>query len=78
MTSGFAAINHRGEILVNTVNETRRAAMVNWLVTELQFLVTLNHTDEMIEELFRRNAAQRGLALIEPVTISLQEQRSAE
>lgn len=76
MTNGFAAVNHRGEILVKTVSETRRAAMVNWLVTELHFMITLNHTDEAIDELFRRNAAQRGLALIEPVTIAPATERN--
>lgn len=71
MTRGFAAVNTRGEIMVHTVSPSRRAAMVNWLVTELHFMITLNHTDEMIEELFTRNAEHRGLASIEHVTIDL-------
>jgi hypothetical protein len=71
MTQGFAAVNHRGEILIKTVSDTRRAAMVNWLVAEGRVIVFQTDTDEDIEKSFLELAGKRGLALIEPVTIAI-------
>jgi hypothetical protein len=78
MTNGFAAVDFRGQILIKTVSETRRAAMVNWLVTEGRVMVFRDSTDAEIEEDFLNFCAKKGLASIEPVAISLQEQRGAE
>jgi hypothetical protein len=50
MTNGFAAVDFRGQILIKTVSETRRAAMVNWLVTEGRVMVFRDSTDAEIEE----------------------------
>lgn len=71
MTQGFAAVNHRGEILIKTVSDTRRAAMVNWLVSEARIMVMQTDTDEEIAKGFLELAGKRGLALIEPVTIAI-------
>lgn len=74
MTNGFAAVNYRGEILIKTVSETRRAAMVNWLVTEGRVMVFRDSTDAEIEEDFLNSCARKGLASIEPVSIALVSQ----
>lgn len=68
---GYAAVSHRGEILIKTVSETRRAAMVNWLVTEGRVMVFRDSTDAEIEDDFLNFCAKRGLASIEPVSIAL-------
>jgi hypothetical protein len=68
---GFAAVNHRGKILIKTVSETRRAAMVNWLVTEGRIMVFSDSTDAEIEEDFLNFCAKKGLASVEEVTVVL-------
>lgn len=70
MTKGFAAVDQRARILVNTVSDTPRAAMVNWLVVH-GHLIFQHHTDQEIAEKFLCAATQRGLATIEEVTISV-------
>lgn len=42
-----------GQIYVKTVSDTRRAAIINWLVTEKECLITVFHTDEDIESLWK-------------------------
>lgn len=51
MATGFA-VCYQGEIVVATVSETKRAAMVNWLVARDGFVITNSWTDKMIEALF--------------------------
>jgi hypothetical protein len=46
--SGWAVVKD-GKIDVRTVCETRRAALVNWLVTEKRLFVTVFDVDEQIE-----------------------------
>jgi hypothetical protein len=50
---GWAVRESAGEILVKTVSDTRRAAIVNYLVVEHQFMVTRLHSDHEIENLWR-------------------------
>jgi len=71
MTEAFAAVNHRKEIIVNTVSATRRAAMVNWLVAVDHQPIYQSDTDEEIERQFRERAMYRGMASIEPVTVTI-------
>jgi len=73
--NGFAAVNHRGEILIKTVSETRRSAMVNWLVTEARVMVFRDSTDAEIEEDFLNFGAKKGLASIEPIAVVRAERR---
>jgi hypothetical protein len=68
---GYAAVSYQGEILIKTVSETRRAAMVNWLVTEGRIMVFRDSTDAEIEEDFLKFCAMRGYASIEAVSITL-------
>ena len=48
-----------GGILVDTVHRSRRAAIVNWLVTRKDILVTANWTDDMIEQMWRSMRGDR-------------------
>lgn len=64
---GFAAVDHRGVILVDTVSWTERAAKVNWLVVYGRSFVSAAWDDDRINNEFRRQA--RGVASIEPVKI---------
>lgn len=50
-TSGWAVVQG-GEILVKTVSDTRRAAIVNWLVTEAEIMVLNSWTDDRIEAIW--------------------------
>ena len=78
MTQGFAAVNYRGEILIKTVSDTRRAAMVNWLVTEGRVMVFKDSTDAEIEEDFLNFAGKKGLACIEAVTVAVASNDAGE
>ena len=49
--TGYAAVTF-GKVLVETVSESERAAMVNWLVTAPQVMVLNSHTDEQIADAF--------------------------
>lgn len=51
--TGWAVLAYNGRILVKTVSETRRAAIINYLVTEKDVVVTRDHTDEDIEKMWR-------------------------
>lgn len=77
MTKGFAAVDQRARILVNTVSDTPRAAMVNWLVVHARLSVHQADTDQKIADTFAVAATQRGLATIEEVTISIADSRWA-
>lgn len=63
---GFAAIDG-GQINIKTVSDTRRAAMINWLVTERNVMIYNAMTDEHVERLWFHF---RGTADIEYVTIT--------
>lgn len=63
---GWAVIEN-GKIAVNTVSDTRRAVIVNWLVTTAGVLVLASWTDEHIETLWWK---LHGEAQVEQVTIS--------
>lgn len=46
------AVEDKTGILIRTVSDTRRAAIVNWLVTERRVMVFANYTDDLIERLW--------------------------
>lgn len=51
---GWAVMGlHAGRIFVKTVSETRRGAIVNFLVTECKMLVLNRHTDADIEAMWQ-------------------------
>ena len=49
---GWAVIDAAGKIFVKTVSDTRRAAIINYLMVEKQVSITALHTDEDIESLW--------------------------
>lgn len=53
MAKGWGVCNSRGQVMVNTVSDTRRAAIVNYLVVEHAVLLTRFHTDQEIENLWK-------------------------
>lgn len=53
------AVVERGEVNIRTVSDTRRAAIVNWLVVDRRVLVTTAMADHQIERLWQDMA---GLA----------------
>ena len=63
--SGWAVAND-GAILIRTVSDTRRAALVNWLCTEGGWMALWNSTDAEIERAWRN---RRGVAEVVPVTV---------
>jgi hypothetical protein len=51
--TGWAVLAPGARIYVNTIAETRRAAIVNWLVTEKKTMVFTHNTDDDIERLWK-------------------------
>lgn len=66
---GWAVVS-KGNILVRTVSDTRRAALVNWLVTEARVLVLTSWTDDDIETAWHK--ACRGDTQTICTTVSIQ------
>jgi methyl coenzyme M reductase beta subunit len=62
---GYAVIE-QGQIDIRSVSPTRRAAIVNWLVTAKRLVATHNTTDEQIERAWQ---AHKGGAEAVIVTI---------
>jgi hypothetical protein len=50
--TGWAVLVKGGPIYVKTVSETRRGAIVNWLVVEHGALIMNHHTDADIERMW--------------------------
>lgn len=68
MTDGWAIMDSRGRILIRTVSDTRRAAIINWLCTEAGLMATRFAFDEQIEQAW---TAKRGNAEAVAVTVAL-------
>jgi len=52
--TGWAVVEY-GDILVNTVCDTRRGAIVNWLIAEKNLLTLAGVTDNAIEQLWAKH-----------------------
>lgn len=62
---GFAVADDTG-ILVKTVSPTRRAAIVNWLITECGVMVSNSFTEGEVERLFSTHQQEKpGAEVIE-------------
>ena len=48
MTYGYA-IKQNGKLLIRTASDTKRAAIVNWLLTEARILTLAGSSDEEIQ-----------------------------
>lgn len=66
--SGWAVVKSNGLIHIKTVSDTRRAAIINWLVTEKGVRIYAYHTDADIEAIWKHYGAH---ADCREVTISL-------
>ena len=62
------AVVHKDAINIRTVSPTRRAAIVNWLVVERDYLITNARTDEQIETLWELECEDET---VEQVHVSL-------
>ena len=51
MTEGYAITGPSG-IDIRTVSDTRRAAIINWLVVQARHMIHATDTDEQIERLW--------------------------
>lgn len=69
--SGFAVVDDLG-VNVNTVADTRRAAIVNWLVVAKRCEVLNSFSDRQIEHMWDVN---RGGAEVRTVMIVIEENR---
>lgn len=50
---GWAVVKSNGLIHIKTVSDTRRAAIINWLVTEKQIPICAYHTDADVEAFWK-------------------------
>lgn len=64
--TAWAVIDHDG-IKVRTISDTRRAAIINWLVTDAHQFVSSSHEDDHINALWD---SEKGEASVAPVCIS--------
>jgi hypothetical protein len=62
VTQGYAAVQN-GNIVVNSISEHERAAMVNWLVVYGGFMVPVGMGDFAIREHFSRIAQPLGVVV---------------
>lgn len=53
------------KIDVRTVSDTRRAAIVNWLVVDRSCLILRTDTDEQIEHLWEQEGGDASVAAVE-------------
>lgn len=65
---GWGVVDHDG-LNVKTVSETRRAAIVNWLVVSARRKVLDRHSDQEIDAIWD---ACRGEAIVRPVRMYVQ------
>jgi hypothetical protein len=52
-STGWAVVASGAKIYVRSVSDTRRAAIINWLVTEKKQSITIFHGDEQIEAMWK-------------------------
>lgn len=64
---GWAVVDSFGYPKIKTVSDTRRAAIVNWLVTDCEVMVFNGDTDGQIERTWQRLRASHNVV---PVTVS--------
>lgn len=51
--TAWAVVTSNGRICVKSVSDTRRAAIINWLVVEKAQAITIFHSDEQIEAMWK-------------------------
>jgi len=68
------AVVARGEIMSNTLMDTERGAMVNWLVTDCKVTIMDSASDAQIAEVFEKYQKLWGgpeIVRVSPVKITL-------
>ena len=68
MTDYGWAVAHDGQILLKTVSDTRRAALVNWIYVYGRTTVLDGYSDELIEQLWNDLRGPRNEVLEVEVT----------
>lgn len=63
MALGYAATGTDGDIVVDTVSSTERAAMINWLAVAARFPIARGMDDFAIREHFARRAPAAGIKI---------------
>lgn len=66
---GWAVVDDEG-LKVRTVSDTRRAAIVNWLVTEAGQFIVRNHTDEQIDALWDHERGDSRVTRVKIVAVA--------
>jgi len=64
--TAWAVVDHDG-INIRSISVTRRAAIINWLVTDARQFISSSHDDDHINALWD---AEKGEATVSPVCIS--------
>jgi hypothetical protein len=64
--SAWGVIDHDG-LKIRSISDTRRAAIINWLVTDAGQFISTSHDDDHINALWD---AEKGEATVAPVCIS--------
>ena len=59
------AVIDNGEIKVLTISDTRRAALVNWLVTERRCMIMNSTTDDQIEQMWADECGEARIGMVE-------------
>lgn len=67
---GWAVVS-KGKILVKTISDTRRAAIVNWMVTERSVLVRASWDDDTIERIWHESNRGDTQTICTTVSIEL-------
>lgn len=65
---GWGVVDHDG-LNIRSVSDTRRAAIINWLVTQAHQFISSSHDDDHINALWD---ASRGEAMVRPVRLTVQ------
>lgn len=66
--AGWGVTDDRG-LDIRTVSDSRRAAIVNWLVIKARVLIRADHSDEEIEYLWTRHAVTPRRASVHKVKV---------
>lgn len=74
---GFAVVLN-DKVNINTISETERAAMVNWLVVECKILIYSTTTDEQIEELWFKYRRRALIEIVEVVAVKVNKKKPME
>ena len=67
----WAIVTNEVEINLKTIYDTRRGAIINWLVTECGFFAQEHMKDEEIESAWESFRADKGNVTVQSIIVSL-------